>query len=67
MACIWRLSVMTTPVKPISSRSRPGTVGTTKIGPMLDYKDQGTETAAENARTIASDLISCGTPVMAEG
>lgn len=37
-----------------------GTVGTTKIGPMLDYKDQGTETAAENARTIASDLISCG-------
>lgn len=36
------------------------TVGTTKIGPMLDYKDQGTEKAAENARTIASDLLSCG-------
>lgn len=36
------------------------TIGTTKIGPMLDYKDQGTEKAAENARTIASDLISCG-------
>ena len=36
------------------------TIGTTKIGPMLDYKDQGTEKAAENARTIASDLVSCG-------
>lgn len=36
------------------------TVGTTKIGPMLDYKDQGPEKAAENARTIASDLLSCG-------
>ena len=36
------------------------TIGTTKIGPMLSYKDQGPEKAAENARTIASDLISCG-------
>lgn len=36
------------------------TVGTTKIGPMLDYKDQGAEKAAENARTIASDLVACG-------
>ncbi len=36
------------------------TVGTTWVGPMLDYKTQGTETAFENARTIAGDLISCG-------
>lgn len=36
------------------------TVGTTYIGPMLSYSDQGTEQAAENARTIASDLLSCG-------
>ena len=36
------------------------TVGTTWVGPMLDYKDQGTEKAAENARTIAMDLVSCG-------
>lgn len=37
-----------------------GTVGTTWVGPMLDYKDKGTETAKENARTIASDMVSCG-------
>lgn len=36
------------------------TVGTTWVGPMLDYKDQGPETAEANARTIASDLVSCG-------
>ena len=36
------------------------TVGTTRIGPMLDYKDLGTGTARENARTIASDIVSCG-------
>lgn len=36
------------------------TVGTTRIGPMLSYREQGTEKAAENARAIASDLISCG-------
>ena len=35
-------------------------VGTTYIGPMLKYKDQGTETAFENAKTIAADLVSCG-------
>lgn len=37
-----------------------GTVGTTRIGPMLDYKDSGADTARENARTIASDMVSCG-------
>ncbi len=36
------------------------TIGTTYVGPMLDYKDQGTDKAAENARTIAADLTSCG-------
>ena len=36
------------------------TVGTTKIGPMLDYEKQGTQTAFDNAQTIASDLISFG-------
>lgn len=36
------------------------TVGTTRIGPMLSYKDQGTEQARENARIIASDMLSCG-------
>lgn len=36
------------------------TIGTTYIGPMLDYKDQGPGKAAENAKTIASDLKSCG-------
>lgn len=36
------------------------TVGTTWVGPMLDYKEQGTEKAAENALTIAKDLVSCG-------
>lgn len=36
------------------------TIGTTYVGPMLDYKDQGAETAAANARTIAADLVSCG-------
>ena len=36
------------------------TIGTTYIGPMLSYQDQGVETAAENAKTIAQDLRSCG-------
>lgn len=36
------------------------TVGTTWIRPMLDYKNEGTETAFENAKTIALDLVSCG-------
>ena len=36
------------------------TVGTTKIGAMLNYKDQGTEKAFENAFTIATDMSTCG-------
>lgn len=36
------------------------TIGTTYIGPMLTYRNQGTDKAAENARTIAADLRSCG-------
>lgn len=36
------------------------TVNTTMIGPMLDYKDQGEETAYNNARTIASDMSALG-------
>ncbi len=36
------------------------TVGTTWVGPMLDYEDQGPEKAYDNAYTIASDLASCG-------
>ena len=36
------------------------TIGTTYIGPMLDYKDQGPDQAAANAKTIAADLASCG-------
>lgn len=36
------------------------TVGTTWVGPMLDYQDQGTDVAFENVRTIAADLVSCG-------
>lgn len=35
-------------------------VGTTKIGAMLSYKDQGTEKARENAQTIAQDMRGCG-------
>ena len=35
-------------------------VGTTWIGPMLDYKDEGPGTAFSNAETIARDLLSCG-------
>ena len=37
-----------------------GTVGTTYIGPMLSYKDQGTGVAKSNAQTIAQDMVSCG-------
>lgn len=37
-----------------------GTLGTTYIGPMLDYADQGPEKAAENAKTIGGDLRSIG-------
>ncbi|WP_321008737.1 glycoside hydrolase family 3 N-terminal domain-containing protein, partial [Hungatella effluvii] len=36
------------------------TVNTTMIGPMLDYKDQGAETAYKNAFTIASDMSALG-------
>ena len=36
------------------------TIGTTYIGPMLRYKDQGPEKAEENARTIAGDLLAVG-------
>lgn len=36
------------------------TIGTTYIGPMLGFKDQGPDKAAENAKTIAQDLRSCG-------
>lgn len=36
------------------------TVGTTRIGPMLDYAHLGPDTAAANARTIAQDMVSCG-------
>ena len=36
------------------------TIGTTYVGPMLNYKDQGPERAAENARVIAADLSACG-------
>lgn len=36
------------------------TVNTTMIGPMLDYKDQGAETAYKNACTIASDMSALG-------
>ena len=36
------------------------TIGTTYIGPMLDYKDQDGKTARDNAWTIAQDLRSCG-------
>ena len=36
------------------------TLGTTWVGPMLDYKDDGTEVARENAKTIATDMRSFG-------
>ena len=36
------------------------TLNTTMIGPMLDYKDQGAETAYKNACTIASDMSALG-------
>ena len=35
-------------------------VGTRKIGPMLDYEDQGGFTAFQNAEIIAQDMVSCG-------
>ena len=36
------------------------TVGTTYIGPMLDYRTEGPRTAFANARTIAMDMAACG-------
>ncbi len=36
------------------------TVGTPQVGPMLDYRDEGPDTARQNAQTIASGLTSCG-------
>lgn len=36
------------------------TVGTTYIDSMMSYRDQGAEKAAENAKTIAGDMVSCG-------
>lgn len=36
------------------------TVGTTYIDSMMSYRDQGPEKSAENAETIARDLVSCG-------
>lgn len=35
-------------------------VGTTKIGPMLDYAHLGPEAAAANAQIIAEDMAACG-------
>jgi len=35
-------------------------VGTTEIGPMMEYKDEGPETAFKNAETIATDLCAFG-------
>lgn len=36
------------------------TVGTTQIGPMLDYAHLGPDVARANAQTIARDMTSCG-------
>lgn len=36
------------------------TVGTTRIGPMLDYAHLGPEAASANAETIARDMAACG-------
>lgn len=36
------------------------TLGTTYIGPMYDYKDDGPDAAFENAKTIASDISALG-------
>ena len=36
------------------------TVGTTKVGPMFSYRNQGTEKAKANAKTIATDMATLG-------
>ncbi len=37
-----------------------GSMGTTRMGPMLDYKDQGPDDGPENAQTIAADMRELG-------
>lgn len=37
-----------------------GRIGTTNFNSMLSYKDEGTETAFDNARVIASDMTALG-------
>ena len=37
-----------------------GTIGTTWVGAMLKYQNQGASKATENAQTIGEDLLSCG-------
>ncbi len=36
------------------------TLGTTYIDPMYEYRDQGTDVAFENAKTIATDMVRLG-------
>ncbi|MCM1025058.1 MAG: glycoside hydrolase family 3 [Roseburia sp.] len=36
------------------------TVGTTQVGPMFEYREEGTSVARENAGIIAGDLVSLG-------
>lgn len=36
------------------------TVGTTRVGPMYEYREEGTKGAERNAGVIAADLLSCG-------
>lgn len=36
------------------------TVGTTRVGPMYEYREEGPEGAERNAGTIAADLSACG-------
>lgn len=36
------------------------TIGTTQLGSMFSYRDGGTQTAYDNAVTLATDLLSCG-------
>ncbi|MCM1189234.1 MAG: glycoside hydrolase family 3 [bacterium] len=36
------------------------TVGTTKVGPMFDYREDGAAVAKQNAKTIAGDLTDLG-------
>lgn len=36
------------------------TIGTTYVGAMLDYKEDGVDKARENANIIATDMVACG-------